>query len=149
MKRRVSIAAVLFFCSLALFANPFLGTWEAEMIFLEVPLIFRFIDGETVSIQAVGEDKEEFVSYLLDERAAVLDLGMLNGVAMETRYEFQGDNVFILYFTESIRQEMAQDMTFSIPENSNQITRNFAESFKDAVNQMLVTTPILMGRRVR
>ena len=149
MKRLVSAAAILIFGSLALFANPFLGTWEAEMIFLEVPLIFRFIDGETVSIQAMGEDKEEFVSYVLDEQAAVLDLGMLNGVAMETRYQFDGEDLFILYFTESIRQEMARDMTFSIPESSNQITRNFAESFKDAVNQMLVTTPVLMGRRVR
>lgn len=149
MKRLFSAASVLLLCLFGLSANPFLGTWEAEMIFLEDRLIFRFIDGETVSIQATNDEQGEFVGYLLNEQEAILDLGMLNGIEMKTRYEFRGEDTFILYFTESVREQMALDMAFGIPENANQLTRDFSEAFTDAVTRMLVTTAVLTGRRIR
>ena len=150
MRRMIATAAILIgLCSLTLFANPFKGTWEVEMIFMDETLVFRFIDGETISIQRIGDQGEEFSSYALDVQNEIIDLGNINGIELETRYEFITDDIFQLYFTDAIRDEMASEMSISVAPDSNQITKDFAQAFLDAIQHMLTNTPIVAGSRIR
>ena len=66
MKRLITAGAIMTLCSLMLCANPFKGTWEVELVFTDVPLIFRFIDGETLSVQRFGDQSEEFGGCILN-----------------------------------------------------------------------------------
>jgi hypothetical protein len=149
MKRLLATAAILTLCSLILSANPFKGTWKVEMVFTEVPLIFRFIDGETVSVQRFGDQSEEFSGYILDTQNRVIDLGKISGMELKTRYEFVSEDFFTLYFTDAIRDQMAAEMSISVPPDANQITKDFAQAFLDAIQDMLTGTPIAAGQRIQ
>jgi hypothetical protein len=149
MKRVITGIAIMTLCSLMLYANPFKGTWEVELVFTDVPLIFRFIDGETLSVQRFGDQSEEFGGYILDIQNRIIDLGKISGMELKTRYHFVTEDFFTLYFTEDIREQMASEMSISVPPDANQITKDFAQAFLDAIQDMLTNTPIVAGRRIQ
>jgi hypothetical protein len=149
MKRFSVIFILIALCSAGLFANPFIGSWKVEMVFVNFSLIFRFIDSEVYSIQEENSQEEEFLNYVLDKQTQSLDLGHVRGSDMKARYLFISDDLFYLYFHDELTRQMAEQMEISIPEDSNQITREFADRFVEGVKKVIADIPILIAKRIK
>lgn len=107
-------------------ANPFLGKWLVDAVYLEKPVIFEFYENQIYTFTELESNETEYKQYRWEEGNTLLDLGEINGTPLVTRYEFISPK-FILYFHDEASDWIAEQMKLdsSEDENANAVSKNF------------------------
>lgn len=146
-----AVCAALFLVSPAAFGqtgDPFLGSWEVQIVFGPEPLDFTFSESGHYTVTDSSGDIDR-LSYTLRPGRNRMRMQMDEDTFMEWRYSFSGTGEFDLYLTGEDNELMEMLLSgFEDTEDFNDLTDELLSEIRSAVRETVLDHPVIRGRRI-
>jgi len=137
------------FLPVAAFAdsNPFVGRWTVQVVGATKELIFQFTEEGDLYVLAEGEETEA-QPYMLYPAEGRIEFTTPETGSMSCLYSWEGVDVFVLFITGELLDQMTQSAAFAAPEGSNEVTVAMMDRLREAMHTVFAETPFIKGVRL-